>query len=384
MLTDKSDISDIIYIAPSFIPSRSANSVHVMKMCQALSRQGYGVNLVAMRGKGEYSEYDQLRIFDSYGVPPIFDLHLIDVGVTRGAQSVFALNLWGFLKNLARDKVLVYTRLLYGAVVSVLLGYPVIYETHEIPQNVFRLFLERWLTKRENLLKLIVISRALRDLYGSQVLDSFSKVPMQVVHDAADLPTYRDENIKLQIQASGNAVLKLGYIGSLHEGRGIDIIIAMAERTPECSYHIIGGNNEDISHWARHQIENIFFYGYIDPKLVKYYLREMDVLLMPYQKTVRIDAGSRNTASWMSPMKMFEYMAAQKPIISSKLPVLRETLSHGVNALLVDPDDVDAWVRAANEMKSASFRHDLARQAFLDFRRFHTWDIRASAVLDGI
>ncbi len=383
-MTNRNAVSDIVYIAPSFIPSQSANSVHVMKMCQAFSRMGYRVNLVGMGGKGGYSKYEKQEIFDFYGVQPIFDINLIFVGITRGAESVLAIKTWGFLKRLSRDKILVYSRLLYGAVVSVLLGYRVIYETHEIPQNSFRLLLERWLTKRGNLLKLVVISQALKDLYTSRVLDSFSKVPIQVAHDAADVLTYENQSVSLEEQVSRSAVLQLGYIGSLHEGRGIDIIIGMAKLTPECFYHIIGGRDEDIARCRRHGVKNVFFYGHVAPALVKYYLREMDVLLMPYQKTVRIDSGSRNTASWMSPMKMFEYMASHRPVVSSDLPVLREILSHGVNSLLVAPDDVDAWVKAVEKLKSSSLRRNLAGQAYLDFTRLHTWDIRAGDVLYGI
>jgi glycosyltransferase involved in cell wall biosynthesis len=337
-----------------------------------------------MRGRGEYSEYKKQRIFDFYGVQPIFDIHLISVGVTRGAQSILAIKTWGFLKRLSNKEILVYTRLLYGAVISVLLGYPVIYETHEMPQNGFRLFLERWLTKRVNLLKLVVISQALRDLYTSKVLDSFSKVPIRVAHDAADVPSYENLSVELEVQASRSAVLQLGYIGSLHEGRGIDIIMGMAKLTPECFYHIIGGRDEDIARCKRHGVKNVFFYSHVAPDLVKYYLREMDVLLMPYQKTVRIDSGSINTASWMSPMKMFEYMASQRPIISSDLPVLMKILSHGVNSLLVVPDDVDTWVKAVEKLKSSSLRHNLAQQAYLDLTRFYTWDIRVREVLNGV
>ena len=49
----------------------------------------------------------------------------------------------------------------------------------------------------------------------------------------------------------------------------------------------------------------------------------VDILIMPYQKNVAIGAKGHDTARWMSPMKMFEYMASGNPIISSNLAALK-------------------------------------------------------------
>ncbi|MEO7735902.1 MAG: hypothetical protein ABIY55_33410, partial [Kofleriaceae bacterium] len=39
----------IVYVSLSYIPSRRASSVHVMKMCAALARAGHAVRLIAKR-----------------------------------------------------------------------------------------------------------------------------------------------------------------------------------------------------------------------------------------------------------------------------------------------------------------------------------------------
>ena len=38
----------------------------------------------------------------------------------------------------------------------------------------------------------------------------------------------------------------------------------------------------------------------------------MDVLLMPYEKTVRVNSENLNTAKYCSPLKMFDYLASKK------------------------------------------------------------------------
>ena len=56
---------------------------------------------------------------------------------------------------------------------------------------------------------------------------------------------------------------------------------------------------------------------------------------MPYSKIVTSTGDVGNIARFMSPMKMFDYLASGKLIISSDLPVLREILKHQHNAILI-------------------------------------------------
>jgi glycosyltransferase involved in cell wall biosynthesis len=90
-------------------------------------------------------------------------------------------------------------------------------------------------------------------------------------------------------------------------------------------------------------------------------------------------------SAWMSPLKLFEYMRRCKPIIASDLPVLREVLRDGENALLVAPTDPEAW-RAAilRLLHDAGLRQALGKSARRDFREHYTWERRAEKVLAGL
>ena len=78
-------------------------------------------------------------------------------------------------------------------------------------------------------------------------------------------------------------------------------------------------------------------------------------------------------------MKIFEYMAAAKPIIASDLPVLREVLNDS-NAILVDPEDIDAWRDALAALRDAETQGS-GRKAHEQLLRSYTWQARASRVL---
>ena len=54
----------------------------------------------------------------------------------------------------------------------------------------------------------------------------------------------------------------------------------------------------------------------------------------------------REIGRWMSPLKVFEYMAAGKPILASDIPALREMLRDGDTALLLPPSEPEGLGRS--------------------------------------
>jgi glycosyltransferase involved in cell wall biosynthesis len=87
----------------------------------------------------------------------------------------------------------------------------------------------------------------------------------------------------------------------------------------------------------------------------------------------------------MSPLKVFEYMAAKKPIILSNLPVFNGIFTDGENALLASPESVNSW-----EMNLKRLRDDrvlskkIAGNAYALFKQKHTWFARAWKVIKDI
>ena len=60
-------------------------------------------------------------------------------------------------------------------------------------------------------------------------------------------------------------------------------------------------------------------------------------------------SGTADSAAVASPMKMFEYMAAGRAIVSADLPVIREVLNEE-NAVFCKPDDIDDWKFALSRL----------------------------------
>ncbi len=103
---------------------------------------------------------------------------------------------------------------------------------------------------------------------------------------------------------------------------------------------------------------------------------------MPYQRSVMISSGSLDTSGWMSPLKMFEYMAMNRAIIASDLPVLREVLNENV-ARLVEPTNPARWIEALKSLESSSKRTPLAENARLTVQQFD-WEKRIDRMLKDL
>jgi glycosyltransferase involved in cell wall biosynthesis len=119
--------------------------------------------------------------------------------------------------------------------------------------------------------------------------------------------------------------------------------------------------------------------GFIPNADLPRYQAACDILLMPYQYKVTASSGG-DIAKFLSPMKLFEYLACGRAILSSDLPVLQEVLNVK-NAVLLPSDDVKSWVAAIRDLRvNPEKRIALARQARADAQRY-SWEVRAEQIL---
>jgi glycosyltransferase involved in cell wall biosynthesis len=383
----------IYYISPSTIPSRSANSIHVVNMCEGLNEIGYKVTLFAHANSDDSSSGKNV-LWENYGVnSDNIELKMIYSKIKNGIELLIALKslsslFFDFFKNSLPKYII--SRNLYAALfLGVWFRVPAVYETH-CPEYGFRGKIQKWVILSKKI-KVVVISQALKN--NIQSVHNILDTKIHVFHDAARsgqlrLDYVQRDELKRKLLASefelDNYQRVIGYFGHLYAGRGINIIEEMAKLNLHCAFIVYGGNDIEIEEFRLNNgSKNLFFMGHICPKDARAAMPMMDVLLMPYQRSVSIGITGIDTSKWMSPMKMFEYLSVGVPIISSNIPVLREILVDGENCLMVESDDISAWCQALTKILSnPELEEKLGSNSYRLYKGSHTWDRRARAMIN--
>ena len=379
---------DIAYITPSSIPSLSANSVHIVMQSVGFLAHDVKLTIFANRTIECNSKLNE-AIIDSYG----FDLQNAKLKTfyrKNNKHINFGIALFALCDCMFVSKYnLILSRNLYFSFLyAVLLCRPLIFETHQVEIGLRGLLQKLIMTC--SWVKTIIISKKLEEILTSD--HGVSPSNPYVLRDAApDGLKMSDKNSKQQCLFHATNIPRdkwkyiCGYFGQLYDGRGIEVIEQMARKMPKILFLVYGGETRDVNRRRKinEGVSNIFFGGHISHPKAQKLMRYVDVLLMPYQKKVSIGVQGHDTGRWMSPMKMFEYMATGLPIISSDLPVLREVLRSEENAILVPPSDFKKWCDVLDRLvDDVDLANSIGKQAYNDYKEKYTWGARARKILD--
>jgi glycosyltransferase involved in cell wall biosynthesis len=170
----------------------------------------------------------------------------------------------------------------------------------------------------------------------------------------------------------------VAYAGHLYPWKGVDILLRVLVEAPEISALIVGGHPREPDLDRTRQLarslgveSRVEFTGFVPPAEVARQIARADVLVLP-------NAATAISARYTSPLKLFEYLAAGRPIVASDLPALREVLRDEENALLVAPGDPTAFAAAIGRLSNdRTLATRIARTAFED-AALYTWETRAA------
>jgi len=371
----------MIYISQGNIPSKWAHTFQAMKMAEAFSRIERDFRLVTqvhwrqrLRRRFDYESW--------YGIRHRFRITRLVRRSHLPREAVFDF-VWHEQFDIAaaayaerKQPCLVYTRSPRAAVLCGRRGMHTILETHlgrESP--MFSYVLDAQATGRCR--GLVTISEPLRSLYVQAGIPAGN---ILVWPDAVDLKAFQIEEdraaMRRRLGLPPDATIA-AYCGHLYEHRGVEEILEAARTMPHVHFLLVGGWEADVDRRRAEAkgLNNVTLPGFVNGQDIPRYLACSDMVLMPYSSRCR-------TAMWMSPLKMFEYMAARRPIVATDLRPVREYLEDGVSAVLVQPDSAPDLVMGIQRLiDDASLGEELTLNAYDRVRAF-TWDQRATAVLN--
>ena len=350
----------IYYVAELNLPSKSAYSIHVMKMCEAFSKLKYDINLFVINKKNKNQLNKDYNINYKFKVISIFNDFVLLNFLFR---IIFALKI---LSKNTDKKALFLSRSIIFSLIACLFRKKIILELHHEITGISKIIY--WLLKKLNLienLKFIFLSSNLNYIY------KINNEKYLVLDDAVNLA---DFNKKKGIKYKKTCV----YVGSFFEGKGIEQIFRLAKKNKKTFFHIYG---EKKYLRENKKEKNIKIFDYVNYSKIPTIISRYEVALMPYQRKVR-GRGSIWLQKYMSPLKMFDYMAAKMIIIASNLKVYKHILKNNFNCILVNVNEDEKWSKAIRLAFKKNYRNRYLRENAYKTVKKYTWDKRCKKIIN--
>jgi len=377
----------IKYIANARIPTEKAHGYQITKMCEEFARAGADVELIVPRKKSNHIKEDA---FSYYGLERNFRIRYLDTPDFVRLNPYIGRFSWylqviGYLANLAflkaDEKSVIYTRDAAIAWLMGLRGYRSFYEAHAFPGRYTSLY-ENFLKKTTGV---IVLTQFLK---RKHINLGVSQENILVEPDAVDMNKFDIDLGKQEARQKLGLPLDrklIGYTGNFRmmgKDKGLNDILKALQTVPQKNHNhllvAVGGSEKDIQYYSDLAKElgvddRVQLMSRVDLAQLAIYQKAFDIMVMSYPDI-------RHYREHLSPLKLFEYMASQRPIVASDLPSITEILN-SQNSFLCQPDDPDDLARQINfVLGNPEEGEKRAVQAYKDVQEY-TWEKRAERVL---
>lgn len=348
----------INYIAEINLPSKSAYSIQVMKMCDAFSLEGYSTKLFIFGKKGK-------KIHKYYNCKKKFKIKDLKIN-----SNIFLNRLLFAFKILveslnSNNKEIFYSRSIITALILAYKNKNIILEIHHELKGFSGVIFN--LSRKFNFFKNLKI------VFISKNLKKFFKLNNKsiILDDGVDLDAF--VKINKSIKKIQNTCV---YTGSFAKGKGIETIIKVSKLLPKIKFHLYGDfSNSEYDFNDLRNYENIIYKGFVQYKMIPNILKKYHLYLMPYSEKVYVRSRNIEVGKYMSPMKLFEYMASDGVIFASKMDVYSHILNKN-NSILISNKSINKWKQEIETFFEKKSKYNFISQNALEGVKKFTWKNR--------
>lgn len=340
----------IAYLGIIDVAAESAETRHVFEMCEAWNKLGHTVTLFVPKMKGEPSEKLSVKIvrMQTFGVKRNFLLTFI-----YNLVSIFYL-----LKQYSSQRIdVVYTRQSMLEFMPLFfmkrLGVRYVAEVNGIDGEQKKLYgmaewkirLSEWLFRLCYRLAnaIVTVTDEIKEYLAERYPETRQKT--YVVSNGANVEISRPIKKAVACRELGFDPGKtyVIFVGSLKRWHGVENAILAVERAIRQDSSIrllIIGDGPERDHLRgfvaeKHLGKNVTFVGKVTYKHVPLYIGTATACLALFDR-------ARNDRTGLSPLKIFEYMACGKPVITTDVGNLRRIIVRHHCGLIVKPGDIEA------------------------------------------
>ena len=371
-----------LFFSQSDIAEFSAAGVNTVNLAKALSEAAEEFVFVACHS----SQTDGPALLRQYGASALIPCTMLirsDGGKKRYVEKgKMLLKLMVIFRDVRPQ--FFYTRDIAAAFLASLAGVSTQLHIHRVP-GFFEKSLIYLLCVLPSFKKLLFVSGALQ----SHVMpnSTFFQGKSSIVSNGFDERKFTDDAPKQETRKKlkiSKEKIVVGYFGRIAEGRGLPLIAKLSQRLNQVIF-LVGGFGDLVfcsKMKSEMNADNTIFTGHLKPESVPQIMGACDILLMPYEPLVGLPGNGFADGHIIQPLKMFEYMASGKVIISSNLPGIREVLNDR-NAILLWSNDLKNWEDAILELiHDVKRRHALGRAARIISERYTNQRV-ANKILQG-
>lgn len=375
----------IKYITNVRIPTGRAYGYAIMKMCSEFAKTGLETELFVPSKDNNENKQDP---FEFYSLDRNFKINRVKsfdlLGKTERFGGIFYwIDIFSFLLNV-RLKVkldnndVLYTRDFLTALFFSNKNF-ICLELHAIPKSklLFGLAIKK-------VRRFIVLTNKIKDVLINL---GVSNENILVSPSGVDLEEYNASANDIEIKGIEANDFVFGYIGTLKTmgmEKGVKLGLESLKFLPDdYKFLIVGGGGDDLLYYKNMSDDldvsnRTIFIGEVPHSVTYSYSKKCDVLIVPFPE-------NEHYSFFMSPLKIFEYMASKKPIIATNLPSIREILTDGENAILTHPDDPQALANAIiNLRENPDLGIKIVENAFNVVSQKYTWRKRAENIIKFI
>ena len=394
----------LAFVATVRLPTEKAHGYQIVKMCEAFAANGANVSLLHPFRRQFDPTMNGRSVFDYYGTSETFDVRTlpnVDVfGLSRvlpgklftAVRLAFGVK-WGLaaVRQARKENAEIHlTRDIDIAYWLTRRGMPTVLELHSVPKRA-----RKWLLRRvagaESLRLVVVITAHIKE----RIVDlGFEAEKVVVLPDAVDpalferLPGRRESRRRVGLPEDRPIVGYVGQFQTLGIEKGIEELVEAVSRQPKINGKApmlvcVGGAKGAVNPYLELAsrlgmgLDRLRFVDRVPNYEVPLWIRACDLVTIPFPRT-------EHYAYFASPLKLFEYMAADTPILATDLPSIREVLRQGENGWLVEPGNAEALADGIRLLlDSPGLRRKLATAARRDVRQ-NTWGRRAAKVLEAL
>lgn len=369
----------ITYIVNARIPTERANGIQIIHTCEALANMGAEVELIVPWRFNSLKEnpYKYYGIKENFSIKKLPSFDLLRIGkfgfFIQEWTFIFSAIIFLLISNKKKEIIYVRGERLARGILSIISKRPVFLETHMMPNN-FNIY-EKTFKKARGI---VVVTKYYKKELQDKGFNNVLCAPDGVVISDFDIDISKQEaREELGLPSEKKLVI---YTGQLYSWKGVDTLASATQSLPEDVVAVfVGGSVGNIVPFRKKHNNNpqILVVGESLHKEIPVYLKAADILILP-------NTGKKAVSRfYTSPIKLFEYMASNRPIIASNLPSIRDVLNER-NSVLVAPDDPHALAEAIKELLNNDTKAvALAEEARRNIEEY-TWDKRAENILKFI